>query len=377
MKHPLLMIVLGAGLAFAGINCAPQDDAPPRSLTRVETSVKKAAPELPEALKPRIDAALTEVHSRDLRTDNGFWTIFHGILGMGPDTRLFNPATGTRVNALDEICRGADIRGLSFRPTANGVDVETMIGSGVGQGHQDQFIAEMAQWGMPRERKFSIAGKSYTFEDFIRHSKMHASVTHQQELSWAVLIVSEYYGTDHRWTNEYGEPVTLEDVLRYEVRAPIDSAACGGTHRLFGITWALHRHLEKGGKKEGVWQEAANHIEEYKQNALRFQNGDGSFSSAYVSKPGSSPDLQARIGSTGHVLEWLALAMTADELRSEKMQHAASALAAMILSNQNSPLDGGSLYHATHGLHIYRTRLFGTPPPRGLLMPLPKSEIKG
>jgi hypothetical protein len=53
------------------------------------------------------------------------------------------------------------------------------------------------------------------------------------------------------------------------------------------------------------------------------------------------------------------------------MQVAASALADMILSNANNALDGGALYHATHGLHIYRTRVFGTPGPRGLVIPLP------
>ena len=40
-----------------------------------------------------------------------------------------------------------------------------------GQGHQDQFVAEMAQWGMKPDAKFTIEGKDYTFLDFVRFSK--------------------------------------------------------------------------------------------------------------------------------------------------------------------------------------------------------------
>src|SRR5262249_41854229 len=107
----------------------------------------------PNGLKERIELAIDQVRRRDLLTTNGFWTVFHGILGLGPRVMLLNPDTGTRVNALDYICEGGDVRGMRFIPTQDGIDVQTgpMF---VGQGHQDQFTAEMAQWGMPLDRKF-------------------------------------------------------------------------------------------------------------------------------------------------------------------------------------------------------------------------------
>ena len=66
-----------------------------------------------------------------------------------------------------------------------------------------------------------------------------------------------------------------------------------------------------------------------------------------------------RIGTTGHVLEWLALALSDEELREPWVQQAASALSLLILDSGNRPIDSGGLYHATHGLHIYHTRVFG------------------
>ena len=57
----------------------------------------------------------------------------------------------------------------------------------------------------------------------------------------------------------------------------------------------------------------------------------------------------------------LPYSMTDAELRSPWMQDAASATSAMILEHQADPIDGGALYHATHGLYIYQARVFGKP----------------
>jgi hypothetical protein len=323
-------------------------------------------------LKDRIDAALENVRRRDVLTTHSFWTVFHAILGMGLEqTTLLDQETNQRFNAIEYICKGAPIRGMVFVPMgAAGLDVQTQPGFGVGQGHQDQFVAEMTQWGMPLDKKFLVDNKAYTFADFVRYSKARVRVAASQELSWAVLIVAQYYGTDASWTNEAGEKVKLEDVVRYELDQPIESAACGGTHRLFGLTWAYHLHLQKGGKKTGVWRDVADKIDLYKKQARQFQNPDGAFSTNYVSQPGNVQDVQLRIGTTGHVLEWLSLALTKQELSEAWVTEAANALVLMILDNQHDPIDGGALYHAVHGLHIYRARVFGTPTP-GLLMPPP------
>jgi hypothetical protein len=363
---------------FAAVSCAPQSDVP-RTRGNMASVTPETVVELPDSLqsvptnlKTRIDAALDNVSRRDLLTTHGFWTVFHGILGMGPEVTLLDPDTGKRVKALDHICSGAALRGLYFDPQADGLDVRTLEGTGVGQGHQDQFIAEMAQWGMAKERKFVVGGKEFTYADFLRHSRDRTSVKSTQELSWAILIIGQYFGTDLRWTNTAGDQLKFEDVVRYELDQPIETAACGGTHRLFGLTWAYHLYRAKGGAKTGVWKDVADKIDRYKAQAHKFQNPDGAFSSNYVSKPGETKDSQIRIGSTGHVLEWLSLAMTDQELTQPWMQEAANALALMILRHRSDPIDGGALYHAVHGLHIYRSRVFRTPTPHLLVPPPPK-----
>jgi hypothetical protein len=365
MRRSSWLLIL---LAVSGLHCAPTDPTP-RKNGNGTAHVETEAPQVPAALKDRIEAAVNHVRSRPLRTDHGFWTIFHGILGLGPDNcALVNPDTMERVNAVDYICKGNPVRGLRFFATPHGLDVETAklpdvpdrnVPIFVGQGHQDQFVCEMVQWGLTADRKFVVDGKNYTFQDFINHTKARASVTQKQELSWAIVIIGQHFGTDITWTNNLGESVRFEELVRYELDQPMDIAACGGTHRLFGLTWCLFLHRHNGGKLDGVWKDVAGKLEEHKFNAKKNRNGDGSFSTEYFKGPGNSPLPEDRIGTTGHILEWLSLYLPDNELKRDWLQEAASTLAKMILDSHADPITGGALYHAAHGLHLYHDRVFG------------------
>ena len=80
------------------------------------------------------------------------------------------------------------------------------------------------------------------------------------------------------------------------------------------------------------------------------------------------PNLSLRINTTGHIFEWLALALTDEELKQDWVQNAANALALLILQAHNQPIEGGSLYHATHGLIMYHARVWG-PGKLGIRLP--------
>lgn len=361
----LTWAMLGA-VALACAACGPtshtppaEDDTPaPTPAGPVEVLIQAPKP-LPDGPRYRIEAAVENVRGRDVLTTNGFWTVFHAVLGLGPGLKLRDPDTGEHVNAVDYICRGGEVPGMQFLPTKHGLDVTTTGPTGRGQGHQDQFIAEMAQWNMRPDQKFVVLGRDYTYMDFVRHTQMRASVTKSQELSWAVVIIGQYVGTDARWTNAYGEKLRFEDLVRYELDASVEDAACGGTHRLFGLSWAYHLHRQKGGKKEGVWKEIADKTVKYRDLAKKHQNADGTFSTDFFRGPGANPDKQLRINTTGHTLEWLSLALPDAELKEQWVQDAANALAMQILDLQGSPIEGGSLYHAVHGLLLYSARVYG------------------
>src|SRR5437879_4790862 len=143
-----LFVVL---LAFTSIACPPAPKEEPDKKDPGTLAPMPPPPENMEALRPRIEAALDQVRSRDLVVEHGFWTVFHGILGTGiENTMIKDPKTKQRVNAMDFIREGGELPGLEFVPTRHGLDVRTVDArvnadqEFFGQGHQDQFIAEMA-----------------------------------------------------------------------------------------------------------------------------------------------------------------------------------------------------------------------------------------
>ncbi|MGF1578845.1 MAG: hypothetical protein ACFCD0_05735 [Gemmataceae bacterium] len=363
----VLLLVIGVSCAPTGnpkgevprnapsrgpVGMLPQQEASPMA------NPQPQQPRLPNAAKARIEAAITVVEERDLLTSHSFWTVIHGILANGLDVALRDASTGKQYKAMDHIRQGKYIRGLRFIPTGTGVDVQ-MGPTFEGQGHQDQFVGEIAQCGLSLDTTFQINGQEYLFKDFIDHTKARARVNADQELSWTLVAVSQYEGTDCSWTNMFGEKLHFLDLVEYELEQPIKEAACGGTHRLFGLTWALHLHMRAGGKIEGTWAKVAAKLDKYKMFAREYQNPDGSFSSQYVSGPGYIPDLDRRINTTGHVLEWLALVLNDEEIHMPWVGNAANALCVMILSGQGQLLDAGSLYHAGHGLRLYHRRVYG------------------
>lgn len=359
-------LLLGAVMATAFTSCAPVEAPSPQERNTsagpdTPADAPMPAPRPLEAprggLQDRIELAIEQVRERQLLTTNGFWTVLHAILGLGPSVTMHDPQTGRQVNALQYICDGGDVRGMQFIPTKEGLDVR--IGpTFVGQGHQDQFVAEMAQWQMPLDRKFVVNGKDYTFEDFVRHTQARARVTTDQELEWAMLLIGQYRGTDISWTNSSGEKLRFEDLVRHEVDAPLESAACGGTHRLFGLAWVYHLHLLKGGQTTGVWKDLVDQQAKYRNLARQWQNRDGSFSTNFFRGPGKDGDMQLRMNTTGHIFEWLSLSLSDAELKEPWVQDAANALAMMFQDIQGAPMEGGTMYHAVHGLLIYYSRVY-------------------
>ena len=135
----------------------------------------------------------------------------------------------------------------------------------------------------------------------------------------------------------------------------------------------LPRYLRKGGQTTGVWKDIADKEVKYQQLAKQWQNPDGSFSTDFFRGPGNASDKQLRMNSSGHILEWLALSLPDEEIKAPWVQDAAAAVALMFLDTQDQPMEGGTLYHATHGLLIYYARAFDGRKlgPNQPLVPLP------
>ena len=109
----------------------------------------------------------------------------------------------------------------------------------------------------------------------------------------------------------------------------------------------------------GVWKKCDDKIKECIAKARELQNADGSLSSNYLQRPGSAPDLALVMGSAGHVMEFLAVAMDKEDLQQEWVQRALLKVCETFRKTKPIDVECGALFHAAHGLVLYREKVFG------------------
>lgn len=317
-------------------------------------------------LRKKLDDELEYTFGRrlDLK-QQATWQILHGALAYQREFEVID-AEGETVSAVDYLLAGGAMNGWDIelvpsrtRPNP-GIRALLDPGSKAGQGHQDQWFAVLAQCDLAPEQTIKVYGETVTMADFVFQVQQDVPRNLGREYSWTLIGLTTYLPTDAEWTGSDGGQWSIERLMEIELEQDLNRSACGGTHRLIGITMALNRHLAQGGELTGVWKQADDKIQESIAQAKRLQNrADGSFSIHYFDRPGMSADLAQDLGSTGHVLEFLALAMTKEQLSEPWVQHSVTHLCELFHRTREIGLECGALYHAAHGLVLYRQRVFG------------------
>jgi hypothetical protein len=152
---------------------------------------------------------------------------------------------------------------------------------------------------------------------------------------------------------------TLEPLVQFEAQQDLTTSACGGMHRLMGLAHAVNYWKRRKMNFTGGWLEAQQKLKQTIETIRRYQNSDGTFSTNYTTRPGTSSDLSSRIGTTGHTLEVLAYALEPSELREPWVEKSVRRLCELLKAAGDEELECGGLYHGLAGLRIYRNRAFG------------------
>jgi hypothetical protein len=319
-----------------------------------------------EPLQDRLDAALQHgLQRRELASPrNGAWQILHGVLAYGMAAQMETPEG--RVAVVPYLLDGGTVDGFDplpadrfENPATQGLRLELEPGSKTGQGHRDQWLAILSQCDLPADQTIRVGGEDFTILDMVRQTEWDIPRNLEREYSWTLIGLTAYRPTTYRWTARDGQSSSIEGLVESELNRALESSACGGTHRLIGLAMALQRHRAGGGRDTGVWKAVATRVDAALEAARQHQNRDGSFSSHYVHRPGWTADLSETLGTTGHTLEFVALAGEPSLLQEAWVEQAAHRLCDVLALTEEIELECGGLYHALHGLHVYRQRRFG------------------
>ena len=324
----------------------------PASAGAQATRAPSAVPSL-QQVRLKVRRATETTSSRFLNTQqHTCWQILHGVLAYGPELRIRRGAPdGELVPALEYLYSGGSLAGEEpFR--RSGSELLGARGAGL-QGHTDQFLAILAQQQVPAETELTVDGASFRVADLVQAAQAHAG--EDPEASWTLIALAGY-ALGETWTNSRGAQQSIEDLVEHELAAPIESAACGGTHRLIALAIALDCRRRSGLPIEGAWQQAAQHLQRHWQRAREWQNPDGTFSSQYFRRPGGSSDVSRQLATTGHTLEFVVNAVPDEQLAQPWTLRAADKLADILLATASQPVRCGPLYHGARALVVFQQR---------------------
>ncbi len=327
------------------------------------------APRTPrfERLRKWIDQTLTTYQRRPLNTaQHTPWEVMHGFIAFGVPTqvRVGGPA-GDLVSAIGWSNMGGKCRGQTML-TTNGGQLVALKGYFGVQGHSAQYLAILAQCRVAATSPIAVDGRKFTVADLIEEEKLACKPA--TELTFSLIALAHYLPTDATWTSRDGEQWSLARLVEEEIVQPIRGAPCGGTHRLFGLSYGCQRRLRLTGQLDGVYLRADRYVRDFQNFTLaKLQNGDGSFSTEWFKYAADrDDDTDRKIQTTGHILEWLVSSLDQDKLYDSRVVAAAEFLCRALSREPSREWKIGPLGHALHALNIYQERAWGAVLPGGI-----------
>ena len=317
----------------------------PKVPLTVERSVQR--------LKPAIRTCLRYYYDRPEHAhERSNWGMMHSIMVYGVDTPiLVGPKTYSAVAwiAGNNACRGKRL----LKRGPEGIEADQGVGL---QGHQAQLLAVLSLVGVPAEYPLYAAQRKYSVADLIRAEAL--ACKSGAELTFTLIGLSHYLSTDDAWIAEDGERWDFERLIREELSQPVVGAACGGTHRLMGLAHALRCRRAEGLPITGQWSRAEKFLDDFVEYTYQLQNRDGSMSTNWFEGRQDNGDLDRKVQTTGHVVEWLLTMASDSQLQDPRLVRSIEFLLHAMYSERDHDWSIGPKGHALRSLAMYYERVY-------------------
>ena len=281
------------------------------------------------------------------------WGMLHSIMVFGADTKI--RVNNRKYSAIAWIAGNNACRGQRLLTTENDAIAAR---SGVGlQGHQAQFLAVFSLCDVPLDYPIYASNEKFSIREMVE-SEMLACRS-GEELTFSLIGLSHYLDTDTIWLNADGETWSFERLIKEELSQSIVGAACGGTHRLMGFAHALRKRRAAGKPITGQWKRAEIFMKDFEKYAYRLQNRDGSMSTDWFEGREDNGDMDRKVQTTGHMVEWLLTITPDSKLQEPRLVNAVRFLANTIYTERGHDWKIGPKGHALRSLAMYYERAYG------------------
>ncbi len=305
-----------------------------------------------------IERILTYFYQRpEIATGRSNWGMMHAMMVFGAETKVV--VGREHYSTIAWIAGNNNCRGQRLLThDANGIQAKSGVGL---QGHQGQFLAVLGMCNVPTDYPLYAGKVKYDVAALIDSEKRACKAG--EELTFTLIGLSHYLDTDSRWVAADGTRWDFDRLIEEELKQPIVGSACGGTHRLMGYTHALRKRRAEGKPITGQWKRAEIFTEDFVNYAYSLQNRDGSMSTNWFDGRADNGNVDRKVQTTGHIVEWLLTVTPDDQLQDRRLV----AAVAFLLRSMGSDLDHdwsiGPKGHALRSLAMYHQRVFraGTP----------------
>jgi hypothetical protein len=327
----------------------PDDAPPPRQLRPLNRSQI--------ALRDKVRRVLKYYYAHPLNTGNRSpWEVMHCMLSYEVHSRILKGGpSGEPITTVGWLCFNQPCKGRTLMYLNESGDMRVKVGPAL-QGHHGQLLALLAQARVRSDYPMRVEGTDFTVADLIEMEKL--TCYPRTELTFKLIGLQRYLPMDARWLNDQGMQWDFPALVREEMRQPVRTAACGGTHRLSGLILTVKKRQRLGEPIDGDYAAAQRFVANYQNYAYRLQNSDGSFSTEWFKGPGAEEDIDRRLKTTGHQLEFLIYAADDEQLTYYRTVRAVNYLSNIMWANRGRDWEAGPLGHAIHALVLYDRLVF-------------------
>ena len=289
--------------------------APPKTLTPL--------PEELVQLRENVRKTINSCFRYQLDTNN-FTTadLLEACLAYGCDAEVRDMSSegkGESANAFVCLCWNLPSAGFELLRLDNRGEIMPRIGYGY-QEYPGQFLAVLALSRVSEEYPIRVGNKVGKVSDLVEYEKRSCRAGMDQSMK--LIGLSRYIIDDHPWKNDLGETWSKERLLEEELNRAQMRLPNGGLNHLIGISYAIDRRTRRDKPITGEYHRAKSYINDYIQYAVNLQEDDGSWHPAFFDYQGKGGSVEARLRSTGYILDWLVTSLSDKQLRSKPVTQA-------------------------------------------------------
>lgn len=292
--------------------------------------------------------------------------IDHALRFWGLEARFANPDLPSGTEMRDFLVDDKFFLGTSkgkarslMRERSTGVSFRTQEGRNTSS-HEDHTLATLAEIGTPLSFELKTAAGPRPLRAALVHA-LRTFALDQPEYEWSTIIFALYQVQQDDWRTHEGRRISWDRIAERLMRQRMGQGCCYGGHRLFTLTILLRLDAEHQVLfTDDIRSEIVEHLWDATQRLVANQSPEGAMDGRWPGEPILKDDKLSSIGqqllSTGHALEWWAMAPEEVQPPRENVVRAGQWMAAKILSLSEKQVRDNYTFltHAGRALVLWR-----------------------